>query len=129
MERQRRGGVVLRVDGELLFVPAPTAVRVAAAPKTTAVPGGPPELLGVAVHEGAVIPVLTVGPARAEMVVCQHAGELVGIVGGEVVGSGTYEVVPDKPELVQVEEGCARPLDVATLYARVQAGARPGRFA
>jgi hypothetical protein len=72
--------------------------------------------------------VLSVGAARTEMVVCQHAGELVGIVGCEVVGTGSFEVVPNRPELVRVDGGRARPLDVATLYARVQAGGRPGRW-
>jgi hypothetical protein len=128
MPALRRGGVVLRVAGELRFLPAPLAVRVAPAPRLTAVPGAPPELAGIAVHEGTVLPVLAVGEARGEMVVCQHAGELVGIVGGEVVRTGTFDAAPERPELVMVEGQPVRPLDVATVYTRVQAGARPGRW-
>src|ERR1700678_3554938 len=100
MEGQRRGGVVLRVGGELRFVPAPVAMRVAPAPRLTSVPGAPPELAGIAVHEGAVVPVVAVGEARGDMVVCQHAGELVGIMGGEVVRTGTFDVAPDRPDVV-----------------------------
>jgi hypothetical protein len=128
MTAARRGGVVLRVDGELRFVAAPTALRVAPAPRTTPVPGSPPELVGIAVHEGHVVPVVAVGTLRGEMLVCQHAGELVGIVGGEVVRTGVFDVVPDRPDLVEVGGEHARPLDIAAVYARVQAGARPGRW-
>ncbi|HEY3819605.1 MAG TPA: hypothetical protein VGL81_20695 [Polyangiaceae bacterium] len=128
MEGQRRGGVVLRVAGELRFVAAPVALRVSPTPRLTAVPGAPPELVGIAVHEGAVVPVVAVGEARGEMVVCQHAGELLGIVGGEVVRTGSFDVVADRPELVLVDGERARPLDIATVYARIQAGHRPGRW-
>jgi hypothetical protein len=128
MEGQRRGGVVLRVGGELRFVPVPAAVRVASAPRLTSVPGAPPELVGIAVHEGAVVPVVAVGDARGDMVVCQHAGELVGIIGGEVVRTGSFEVAADRPDLVLVDGERARPLDVAAVYARAQAGNRPGRW-
>jgi hypothetical protein len=120
--------VVLRVDGELRFLPAPVALKVTPAPKVTPVPGAPPDLVGIALHEGAVVPVVAVGTARGEMIVCQHAGELLGIVGGEVIETGSFPVVPDRPELVDVGGKHARPLDVATVYARVQAGARSGRW-
>jgi hypothetical protein len=129
MESGRRGGVVLRVDGELRFVAAPLAVSVTPPPRVTAVPGAPPELLGITLYEGAVIPVVAVGAARAEMVVCQHAGEVLGLVGGEVVATGSFGVVADHPELVQVDGARALPLDVAALYARVQSSTRPGRWA
>ncbi len=128
MAAARRGGVVLRVDGELRFIAAPVAMRVASAPKITPVPGSPPELVGIAVHDGHVVPVLAVGTVRAEMLVCQHAGELVGIVGGEIVRAGSFDVVPDRLHLVEVGGEHARPLDIAAVYARVQAGARPGRW-
>jgi hypothetical protein len=125
----RRGGVVLRVDGELRFVAAPLAMRVTPPPRVTAIPGAPPELLGITLYEGAVIPVVAVGAARAEMIVCQHAGEVLGLVGGEVVATGSFGVVDGQPDLVQVDGARARPLDVAALYARVQSSTRPGRWA
>jgi hypothetical protein len=74
-----------------------------------AVPGASPELLGIALHEGVVLPVLTVGTARDVMVICLHAGELVGLVGAEVVEAGTFDA-----------DGGAEPLDLAAVYARVR---------
>jgi chemotaxis signal transduction protein len=128
MDRLRRGGVVLRVAGELRFLPASQALRVGRSHRWTLVPGAPPELVGIVVHEGAVVPVIAVGEARSDMVVCLHAGELVGIVGGEVVRTGTFDVAPDRPDVVIVDGERADPLDIATVVARVQAGVRPGRW-
>jgi hypothetical protein len=129
MDRLRRGGVVLRVAGELRFLPASLALRVVRAPRVTPVPGAPPELVGIAVHEGAVVPVLAMGEARSDMVVCQHAGELVGVVGGHVMRTGLFDVAPDQPDVVMVDGERVTPLDIATVYARVRAGVRPGRWA
>jgi hypothetical protein len=127
-EPHKRGGIVLRVDGALCFVPASVAVRIAPAPRVTPVPGGPPDLVGVAMHEGTIVPVVAIGAARSEMIVCQHAGEPVGLVGGKVLRTGVFDVVPDRPEMVTHEGVPVRPLDVATIYARVQLGGRPGRW-
>ena len=128
MTAARRGGVVVRVDGELRFVPASVALKVTPAPRVTPVPGAPAELVGIAVHEGNVLPVVAVGTARAEMLLCQHAGELLGVVGAEVEQTGVFDVVADRPDLVEVGGRRARPLDVAAIYARVQAGSRIGRL-
>jgi hypothetical protein len=43
------------------------------------------------------------------MVICLHAGELVGLVGADVVEAGTFDT-----------DGGAEPLDLAAVYARVQ---------
>ena len=128
MENTRRGGIVLRVAGVLRFVPAPVAMRVAPAPRLTSVPGAPAELVGIAVHEGAVVPVIAVGETRGDMVVCQHAGELVGIIGGDLVSTGMFDVAPGRPDVVLVEGEPAEPLDIAVVYAKVQAATRPGRW-
>jgi chemotaxis signal transduction protein len=127
MEGQR-GGLVLRVDGELRFVPATVALSVAPSVRVTAVPGAPPDLLGIAMHEGAVVPVVAIGAARGEMVVCQHAGELVGLVGGEVVRTGRFDSVADRADMVLVDGERVRLLDLTAVYARVQTGGRPGRL-
>ena len=128
MEPHRRGGVVLRVEGTLYFVPTSIAVHIAPMPRVTAIPGGPSHLAGVAIHEGTIVPVVSIGSARAEMVVCQHAGELLGVIGARVERTGLFDAVPDRPELVRHEGQPVRPLDLATIYARIQAGARPGRW-
>lgn len=108
-------GVLLRVDGSLFYVPSSVALRVARAPNATPVPGAPPDFVGIAMHEGAVLPVVAIGAARKEMIVCQHAGETIGIVGGEVLRTGSFDEH-------------ARLLDVATVYARAQSAARAGRW-
>ena len=118
--------MILRVGPALRFLPAAVTVRVAPSPRVTPVPGAPRELVGIAVHEGAVVPVLSVGDARDEMVVCQHAGELVGIVGGRVVGTGTYDAVAGTRDIVDVDGALVQELDVGQLYAHVQT--RSGRW-
>jgi hypothetical protein len=120
----KRAGVLVRAQETLWFIPASIAIRVAAAPRVTPVPGAPPELLGIALHAGVVLPVIAIGPARAEMVVCQHAGELVGVVGGSVVRSGSFDVPADRPDLIEYLGARVHPLDLQAIYARVQGGAR-----
>jgi hypothetical protein len=124
----RRGGIVLRVDGELRFLPASTVLRIAPPPRLTAVPGAPAELLGVASYEGMIVPVIALGATRREMIVCQYAGEIVGFVGGEVVHTGTFAIVQGRPDVVDHDGQPAQAIDVAAIYGRVQAGARPGRW-
>ena len=125
----RRGGILVRIDGALCFVPASLALRIAPPPRITAIPGAPPELLGVAPYEGTIVPVIALGSARREMIVCRHAGELVGLVGGEVVQSGMFDAVAGRMDLVEHEGERAQPIDLPAIYARVQASARPGRWA
>ncbi|HEX3770648.1 MAG TPA: chemotaxis protein CheW [Polyangiaceae bacterium] len=121
----RRGGVLVRVDGALSFVPASIALRIAPPPRVTPVPAAPPELLGIASYEGSIVPVIVIGPARREMILCQHAGEIVGLVGGEVVRTGTFDAVPGRVDLVEHEGERAHVIDLPGIYGRVQASARP----
>jgi hypothetical protein len=94
-----------------------------------AIPGAPPELLGVAPYDGMIVAVIAIGSARGQMIVCQHAGELIGLAGGEVVHTGCFDVVPDRFDVVEYAGHRAASLDLAALYGRVQAGARPGLWA
>jgi hypothetical protein len=122
-------GLVLRVDGELRFVPAAIAVRIAPPPKVTPLPGAPPELVGVALHEGTVVPVVAIGLGRGSMLICVHDGELVGVVGGEVVRAGSFCVSADRPDVVDYEGRGVPALDIAAICARVQSSAGAGRWA
>ncbi len=124
----RVGGILLRVGGVLRFVEASVAVRIAAGPRITPVPGGPAELLGVAMHEGTIVSVVSVGSARTEMIVCQHAGELLGVVGGEVVCTGSFDAATSLPDAVEHDGERVPSLDVAAIYDRVMASARAGRW-
>lgn len=118
-----RAGIVLRAGAVLYFVPASIALRVAPAPRVTAVPGAPPDLLGIALQRGVIVPVVAIGPDREEMLVCQHAGELLGLVGARVVRSGSFDGAPESDAVV-FEGERAEVLDVAAIYARIQAGGR-----
>jgi hypothetical protein len=120
----RRGGLIVRVDGALWFVPASMALRVAPPPRITRIPGAPPELLGVAPYEGTIVPVIVIGSARREMIVCQYATELVGLVGGEVVRSGIFDVVAGRGDRVEYEGEHALVVDLSAIYGRVQASVR-----
>lgn len=122
------GGVLLRVDDGLRFIPAAIALRVAPAPRVTPVPGAPPELVGVAIHQGVILPVLAIGTALGEMIVCELATELIGLVGGEVVGAGLFDVSAEQPAMMEYEGAAVEPLDVAAIYGRVLLGTRPGRW-
>jgi hypothetical protein len=120
----QRAGILLRAGTSLHFVPASVALRVATAPRVTAVPGAPRDLLGIALQGGVVVAVIAIGPDRGEMLVCQHAGELVGLVGARVVRSGSFDVAGDGSDAVVFEGERAEVLDVAEIYSRVQAGGR-----
>ncbi len=122
-----RGGVVVRIDGALRFLPASLATRIAPAPRITAVPGAPPDLLGIAMDEGTIVPVVSIGPLRGQMLVCQHAGESLGLVGGEIVQTGRFEPAPGRSDAVIFDGLVAPALDVSAIYARVQTGGRPTR--
>lgn len=125
----RRGGVLLWVDDALCFVPASVALRVVPPPRVTSIPGAPPELIGIALHEGIIVPVIAIGTARREMIVCQHAGELVGLLGGHVVQSGTFNLVAGRANRVMHEGQPAQLINLTAIYGRVLASARPGPWA
>jgi hypothetical protein len=118
-------GVVVRLDGALRFVPASVVLQVAPPPRLTNVIGAPPELLGIALFSGVVIPVLAIGPDRGEMLVCQCRGELVGLVGLRVIEAGEFEAALERPDrsAVAFGEGVAALLDVPAFCATVQASA------
>jgi chemotaxis signal transduction protein len=117
----RRGGILLRVEGELRFIAAADALRISPPPRITPVPGAPASLLGVTLHEGAVVPVLAVGSARTDMIVCQHAGEVLGLVGAELLRTGTFDGAIDG---IVVDGQRVAALDLAVLYARAHASPR-----
>jgi hypothetical protein len=121
-----RGGLIVRAGGMLQFLPDTVAVRVVPLPPVTPVPGAPPGLLGIGLHDGAALAVLTMGEARGAMVVCQHAGELLGLVGLEVAGAGRFDTA-DGDAVVTGTGELAPPLDLASLYEGVQRHAGRGR--
>ncbi|MDP8999612.1 MAG: chemotaxis protein CheW [Myxococcota bacterium] len=127
-DTHRVAALVLRVDGSLRFVPAAVALRVAPPPRVTPVPGAPSSLVGVTLHRGTIIPVISIGAVRREMVVCQHGVEIFGLIGAEVVCAGSFNASPENPQRVELEREHVEPLDVVALYAQVQSSTRPGRW-
>ena len=108
------GGVVFRV-GEARYssCPPPIACKVLPMPGVARVPGAPADLVGVALVEGEMVPVVAVGELdrrgsrrppttsrpRADnrpMLVCIVMGERVGLVGLEIVATGFF--APAEPE-------------------------------
>lgn len=121
----RHGGVVFRASGELWFLPATIAIKVMPTPEIAPVPGGPRELRGVALVDGAMIPVVdviegAVGLASTAMLVCAVLGESVGIVGIDVLATGRFEAT-DQGGVRHGDEN-ARLFDVAAVIARVREG-------
>lgn len=112
-----QGGVVFRVGVELMFLPATVATRIASVPSIGRVPGAPPDLVGLALVDGAMIPVVSVGSPRSSMLVVSYLGERLGVVGIDVVSTGRFETVHDHV----VHEGeHARLFDVSAIIARVR---------
>jgi len=120
--------VLLRLEGALHFVPASVAIAVTAAPQITRVPGAPETLLGAALHEGEVVPVIAIGSARESMLVCSYLGEKVGFLGAQIESTGLYEVDPASPDAVRHNGETARMLDLAAIYTRVQGEGWAGRW-
>lgn len=120
----RRAGVVVRVDGRMLFLPAHVVTRIVPVPPMGRVPGAPPELAGVAQTEGEIVPVVDLrgapSPPAGVLLVCSHMAEPIGVVVGEVIGVGHYDVDPETSDAILIGDVRVRPLDLAKLYARLQ---------
>ena len=122
------GGVIFRAGGALFFVPATIALKVMPCPEMARIPGAPPELGGVALVDGDMIPIIDVlgggtssGGKGAPMLVCSVLGEGVGLVGIDVVATGRFEV-GERPGEVKLGAEAARAFDVTGLLARVGEG-------
>jgi hypothetical protein len=123
------GGVVFRVAGDPYFLPASIAMKVIPVPAVARVPGGPPELRGVALVDGDMIPVVNVAgsdpppPTGEAMLLCAVVGERLGLVGIDVVATGRFEADDETGE-IKVGSGTekARTFDVAAVIARVREG-------
>jgi hypothetical protein len=123
----KRGGIVL-ADGERrLFVPAAVAQKVVPVPEVARVPGAHADLVGIAQVDGVVLPVVTIGNAgRPAMLVVNYMGEPIGLVGASVVATGEFEAAGDGAS-VRHDGRVVKPLDLAAIYARLQAGSWAGR--
>jgi hypothetical protein len=123
----KRGGIVL-ADGErAYFVPAELAQKVVPTPQVARVPGAHADLVGIAQVEGVVVPVVAIGQGpRNAMLVVEYKGEPIGLVGADVLATGAFEAAGDGAS-VRHDGRIAKPLDLASIYARLQAGSWAGR--
>lgn len=133
-------GVVFRVGDRHHFLPAAVAQKVMSMPEVARMPGGPPELRGVALVDGNMIPIVDVNPLEAPpsslrdlrqprdlrtpsskaMLVALVLGEPVGLVGLDVVATGSFE--SDDGIAARWGDEQARPFDVVEAIARVREG-------
>jgi hypothetical protein len=123
----KRGGIVL-ADGErAYFVPAEFAKKLVPMPVVARVPGAHLDLVGIAQVEGVVVPVVAIGQgARRAMLVVEHMGEPIGLVGADVLATGAFDAAGDGAS-VRHDGRVAKPLDLGAIYARLQAGSWAGR--
>lgn len=125
-----QGGVVFRrglagASAGLAFLPATIAMKIMPVPPYARVPGGPPELRGVALVDGDMIAIVAAGSLQSDaMLVCAVLGEQVGLVGIEVVATGKFAAAEggDVHVTSEKEPVIARAFDVAQLIARVREG-------
>ena len=112
-----QGGVVFRVGEELFFLPATVAARVAPVPKIGRIPSAPPDLCGLALVDGEMIPIVALATPRTAMLVVTYLGERLGIVGVDVIATGRFETQHDH---VLYRDEHARLFDVSAVVARVR---------
>jgi hypothetical protein len=111
----RRAGVIVRLEGELRFLPAQSVSRFVPVPTTSDVAGTG---LTMALVDGQVLPIIVVGPRGSALTVCEVGGELLGLLGADPEAVGFFEADGAGVRLHGVR---ARALDVAEL---VRASAR-----
>jgi hypothetical protein len=114
-----RGGLLFKVDGKRWFLAAEHALKVAPRPQVARFPGAPVGLLGLALSDGVIVPVLELGPHRGAMIIYVHRGEPLGLLGAADIESGMYSA--GNGLAVTVDGKGVVPLDVEALYTQVHA--------
>ena len=132
-------------DAALLgFIPASTAIRVTALSSLVPVPGAPPQVVGIALADGAVVTVLRLGdgdpgeagcgedawpiPGSRRAVLCRLGGHDVALTGGSVVATGVFDAAPVGEGIVWCGQ-MVPALDVRAIYAQAEAATWAGRAA
>jgi hypothetical protein len=115
----RAGGLVLRVQGVLFFLPAALVEEIVPLPQVTKLPGAPEELLGIALHRDGLVPVIAVDRARDAAIVCCLEGERLALAGAEIVATGIFDGDAGGGVILAGEP--APPFDLRMQYTKVQA--------
>lgn len=87
-------GLIVDRDGVRVFLPHGAVRALVRMPKIEPLPRAPRGVLGFALALGEVMVVVSVGPARTELVVCDWFGESLGIAGLSPVRAGTFAEAP-----------------------------------
>lgn len=100
------GGVFFRVAEQLFFLPATIASKVLPMPRVGYMPGAPEELLGIALVQSEMVPVVALARGESDtkwpatgrlridsrpMLLCNYLGERIGLVGFEIVATGNFD--------------------------------------
>jgi hypothetical protein len=112
-----RGGLVFKVDGLRVFLRAELAVKLAPRPQIARLPGAPRSLLGLALSDGVILPVIELGVDQGSMIICVHRGEQLGLVGMENIVSGMFPAGEGAGVIVQGE--AVPPLDLEEIYTGI----------
>ena len=127
------GGAIVSVGDRHYVLAEENVLRVVPCPPVQRVPGAPPELLGIALDGGEVVPVValaTMGPEQpvGPLLVCRSMGELLGLCGLTVVETGFFVAAPtlSAPGAVMWRGEVVDPLDLVSLLEHVQPGTWAG---
>jgi hypothetical protein len=109
-----RGGLLMRSDQGLHFIPADVAQNLVPEPEISDVPGTG---IGMALVGGEVLPVLSLGSRQGAVVVCEVRGERVAFSGLTPEAAGFFDALPGG---VRVNGELAPELDLAEIRASVE---------
>jgi hypothetical protein len=118
-----RGGLVMRSDQGLRFIPAEVAQNLVPEPEVSDVPGTG---VGMALVGGEVLPVLPLGSSAGAVVVCEVQGERIAFSGLAPEAAGFFEALPGG---VRVGNELVPELDLGEIRTNVEKrlqGARGG---
>jgi chemotaxis signal transduction protein len=123
----KRGGVIVRQGDALRFLPASVVVRITACPPISRLPGAPKPLLGITHTGGEIVPVIAIDDREhtheTPLLVCRYLGEPVGLLGCDVVETGTFEA-DEAVEGVVYEGAPTRSLDLVATFASLHVNVR-----
>jgi hypothetical protein len=130
------GGIIVRVGERHYVIAEENVLRVVPCPPVQRVPGAPPELLGIAMEGGTVVPVLSLattepGAPLGPLLLCRAMGEPLGLCGLRVVETGFFPLALDlhalhTPGAVTWRGEVIEPLDLVSLLNCVQPGTWAG---
>lgn len=128
MDQPKRGGLLLRTEDGLRFLPASLVTSLAPLPPILRVAGAPEGVLGIVHENGEIMPVVAIGPQRAVLMVCSYLGEPIGLVGAEIVCAGLFEPDPNTPETLMYRGELAQSFDFSAIYTRLHTATWASRW-